>query len=738
LKQKRIVITGGAGFIGSNLAEMLVIDNEITIIDDLSTGSLENIDDIINKKNITFVRGNILDKELLEKTFQGTDIVFHLAAISSVAQSMANPVFTNEVNIGGTLNVLIAAKNNNVRKVVFASSAAVYGNTPEIPTKENMPANIQSPYALTKITGEYYCHIFNKFYGLPTICLRYFNVYGPQQNKNSEYAAVIPSFISNVLNNKPPVIYGNGNQVRDFIFVEDVSQANIVAAESESTGVFNIGTGGHVTINELANIIMKILGCKLTPIHMDSRAGDVKNSLADIHLAMSIGYNPRYNLADGLVKTVGGFKMAAKSKKQSLEVYPKHVKQPVIAVVGLGYVGLPLAKAFCQYFKVIGFDTNVNKVQDLKDNKNNYGLFVTNNPTQLKKADIIIIAVPTPTTKSKEPDLSYIISAVKTISQNMKDGCTIVLESTVYPGVTEEVVKPILEELGRKCGKDFRLAYSPERINPGDEEHNVDKIVKIVGGMDEETTEMVAEVYRKVCGNVFKAKNIRTAEAAKVVENTQRDLNIAFVNELSIICNSIGLNVNDVLDAAATKWNFSRYSPGLVGGHCIPVVPYFLVHKAKEVGYYPQVILAGRSVNDYMPKYVAQQMVLKGLNDADKIIKRSKVLLMGLTYKENVPDIRETPAKEIIRELSEYGIELYGYDPLLDNIEREFGIKAVKDLMNQKSIDCIVVTVAHEVFRNFNLSDLKAIMKHNPVLVDIRGLYNRVEAEQLGFIYKTL
>jgi UDP-N-acetyl-D-galactosamine dehydrogenase len=411
--------------------------------------------------------------------------------------------------------------------------------------------------------------------------------------------------------------------------------------------------------------------------------------------------------------------------------------QPTVCVVGLGYVGLPLAEAFSRHFKVIGFDTNSNRVGELKLNNNNQNLIITGNPQQIKEADFIIIAVPTPVTKSKKPDLSYINSAARIISRNMKAGCTVILESTIYPGVTEEVVKPILEESGLQCGKDFKIAYSPERINPGDEEHTIDKVPKVVSGMDEETTELVAQLYSTICHEVFKARNIKTAEAAKVIENVQRDLNIALVNELCLIFDRMGLSTKDVLDTAATKWNFYHYSPGLVGGHCIPVDPYYLVYKAKELGYRPQVILAGRAINDYMPKHVAK-MVVKGLNDAGKASKGSKVLIMGLTYKENVADTRETPVKGIIRELKKYGVELYGYDPLLNNVEQEFGVKAISNPRKLTGIDCLVLSAGHDVFHQITLSDLKTIMSPDPVLIDVHRFFDETEARRMGFHYKSL
>ena len=352
-------------------------------------------------------------------------------------------------------------------------------------------------------------------------------------------------------------------------------------------------------------------------------------------------------------------------------------QKTTVCVVGLGYVGLPLAEAFSKkHLRVIGYDVNVDKIKKLSQH-NECNIKFTSDPVMIREADFMIICVPTPVAKSKEPDLSYVKSAAELVGKNLKKGAVVVLESTVYPGVMEEIVKPILEEKsGMKCGADFKIGYSPERINPGDKEHTIDKLTKIVAGMDEETTEILAELYGLIT-NVYKAKDIKTAEAAKVIENIQRDLNIALMNELAMIFYKMGLDTKAVLEAASTKWNFHHYSPGLVGGHCIPVDPYYLVYKAKELGYHPQVILAGRAINDYMPKHVAE-MAIKGLNEAGKVIKGSKVLIMGLTYKENVPDTRESPVREMVKELREFGVNVYGYDPLLSKEEIEaFGVKAL-------------------------------------------------------------
>jgi len=406
-----------------------------------------------------------------------------------------------------------------------------------------------------------------------------------------------------------------------------------------------------------------------------------------------------------------------------------------VCIVGLGYVGMPLARAFSQYFEVVGYDVNEKKVKELKANEEN--MEFTSDPSLIKEADFIIIAVPTPVTKSKEPNLSFVTSAAETVGKNLKKGCVVVLESTVYPGVTEEVVKPILEkESGLRCGEDFKIAYSPERINPGDETYSLDKITKIIAGMDEETTEIVVELYKKVIPSIFEARDIKTAEAAKVIENVQRDLNIALMNELSLIFDKMGLDTKAVLEAAGTKWNFHKYQPGLVGGHCIPVDPYYLVYKAKALGYHPQVILAGRAINDYMPRHVAL-MTVKALNDVRKVIRDSKVLIMGLTYKENVPDTRESPVREIVKELGEFGVKMFGYDPLLEKGDVEnFGVDALERL--SVKVDAVIITVAHDEFKKIDLEDIKKFMNDKPVLIDVRGMYDVKDAERKDFYYRRL
>jgi len=416
-----------------------------------------------------------------------------------------------------------------------------------------------------------------------------------------------------------------------------------------------------------------------------------------------------------------------------------------VGIVGLGYVGLALAEAFSRRVRVIGFDNNAGKIAGLSrqlgrqnDRAGLASAVLTSSPEEIANADFIIICVPTPVTSSKEPDLSAVKAAAATAGRHLGVGKTVILESTVFPGVTEDIVAPILEDSsGLKCGRDFKIGYSPERVNPGDDEHSITRMVKVVAGMDEETTAVMAELYGLIAPAIFRARDIKTAEAAKVIENIQRDLNIALMNELALIFDRMGLDTKAVLAAAATKWNFQSYSPGLVGGHCIPVDPYYLVYKAREIGYHPQLILAGRAINDAMPKHVAQ-LTIKALNRVGKVIKDSTVLIMGLTYKENVPDTRQSPAAGIIQELREFGISVCAYDPLLDDVEQQFGIRAVRQISELEAVDAVIVTVAHASFSRLGLRELKAVMADKPVLVDIRNLFSREEAEKEGFCYRCL
>lgn len=425
-------------------------------------------------------------------------------------------------------------------------------------------------------------------------------------------------------------------------------------------------------------------------------------------------------------------------------------KKEKISVVGLGYVGMPIAVAFAEKVDVIGFDLNCVKIDYYKSGidptkevgdeaiKNTTVQF-TANEQELRNAKFHIVAVPTPVNSDHTPNLNPVKGASQILGRNLKRGSIVVFESTVYPGVTEEVCVPILEkESGLKCGIDFKIGYSPERINPGDKVHRLETIKKIVSGMDEETVDTIAKVYELVVEvGVHKAESIKVAEAAKVIENAQRDINIAFMNELSIIFNKMGIDTQAVLEAAGTKWNFLKFYPGLVGGHCIGVDPYYLTYKAEMLGYHSQIILSGRRINDDMGKYVAENCVKK-LIVADKHIKSAKVAVLGFTFKENCPDTRNTKVIDIVEELREYGIEPLIADPEADAEEagRLYGVSftPVKDITDR---DAVILAVAHKEFLSLSQTDFDNLYGNigKRVLLDIKGVLDRKKFEDADYSY---
>ena len=435
-----------------------------------------------------------------------------------------------------------------------------------------------------------------------------------------------------------------------------------------------------------------------------------------------------------------------------MNLYEKLVSgEEKISLVGLGYVGMPIAVAFARKIKVVGFDLNEKKIELYKsgiDPTNEVGNDVIKNtkveftadPSKLKEAKFHIVAVPTPVNDDHTPDLTPVEGASRILGQNLTKGSVVVFESTVYPGVTEDICVPILEkESGLKCGVDFKIGYSPERINPGDKVHRLETITKIVSGMDEETLDTVAKVYELVVeAGVYRADSIKVAEAAKVIENSQRDINIAFMNELSIIFNKMGIDTKSVLEAAGTKWNFLKFQPGLVGGHCIGVDPYYLTYKAEELGYHSQIILSGRRINDDMGKYVAESMV-KNLIKADIPVKGAKVAILGFTFKENCPDTRNTKVIDIYKELGEYGITPIVVDPAADADEakRLYGITF--DTMDAvTNMDAVIVAVAHKEFLSLDKEKISAFFNPNhskKVFMDIKGLFDRKEYLTEDYIY---
>lgn len=431
-------------------------------------------------------------------------------------------------------------------------------------------------------------------------------------------------------------------------------------------------------------------------------------------------------------------------------------KTAVISIIGLGYVGLPTAVYFAEKgFKVYGVDKVVRIVNGLNkgvSHLNELGLderikeavdqnkfHCTNDTAEaVNSSDIVLIIVPTPITKDKEPDLSYVVSAAGDISKSLKKGQLIVLESTVYPGVTDDIVKPILESSGLKAGVDFGLAYCPERYNPGDTKHTIDNVNRVVGGITREWADITKEVYSHVIkAQIDTVSDIKTAEAAKVIENIQRDLNIALMNELALIFEKMGIDVIEVIKAASTKWNFNVYYPGAgVGGHCLPVDPYYLVSKAREFGYHSKVITAGREINDYMPHHIFE-LLRDALNDMERSVKNSKIAVLGFSYKENVGDVRETPVEHFVTELVKRGAIVTVVDPYVDEkYIKSFGVSYSKDIYDAlKEADAFVVMTSHNIFKDMDLDRAKKLM-NNPLVIDGRRIFNKDNLDKKGFTYR--
>jgi len=425
-------------------------------------------------------------------------------------------------------------------------------------------------------------------------------------------------------------------------------------------------------------------------------------------------------------------------------------KEEKIALIGLGYVGMPIAVEFAKHVNVIGFDINKSKIEQYKkgiDPTKEVGneaikkslVEWTSDEKRIQEAKFIIVAVPTPVKNDRTPDLNPVEKSSEIVGRNLTKGSIVVYESTVYPGVTEEICIPILEkESGLKCGVDFKVGYSPERINPGDKVHTLKTIKKIVSGMDDETLEEVANVYSIVVeAGVHRAESIKVAEAAKVIENSQRDINIAFVNELSMIFNKLGIDTQEVLKAACTKWNFLDFKPGLVGGHCIGIDPYYLTYRSEQFGYHSKIILSGRRVNDNMGKYISDE-IIKVLIKADKKVMQSRVGILGITFKENCPDVRNSKVGDIIEELRTYGIEPIIVDPVADKYDAEkfYNIKLSTE-ESLKDLDCLIIAVAHECFKNMDIDKISKMFKadEKKILIDIKGIKEKKKFIDAGYSY---
>jgi UDP-N-acetyl-D-galactosamine dehydrogenase len=426
-------------------------------------------------------------------------------------------------------------------------------------------------------------------------------------------------------------------------------------------------------------------------------------------------------------------------------------KKEKVSVVGLGYVGMPLAIAFAKKIEVIGIDKNNWKIEQYHkgiDVTNEVGdkaikettAYFTDETEAIKDAKFHIVAVPTPINGDKSPNLDPVIGASKTVGKNLTKGSIVVYESTVYPGVTEDICIPILEEeSGLKCGEDFKVGYSPERINPGDKVHRLETIVKIVSGMDDDSLDIIAKTYEMIIeAGVHRAESIKVAEAAKVIENSQRDINIAFMNELAIVFDKMGINTNHVLKAAGTKWNFLNFTPGLVGGHCIGVDPNYFIYRAEQLGYHSQIILSGRKINEQMTAFVAENTVKK-LIKADKKVKGAKVGIMGVTFKENCPDVRNSKVLELIEELDEYEIETVIYDPVADQDElkheSEVELSGKEDLID---LDAVIFAVAHNEFKELTIDEIDKFFLYEKIMIDVKTMFEEEEMKEKGYTYWNL
>ena len=430
-------------------------------------------------------------------------------------------------------------------------------------------------------------------------------------------------------------------------------------------------------------------------------------------------------------------------------------REEKISLIGLGYVGMPIAVAFANHVDVIGFDLNKNKIELYKsgiDPTNEVGnetikkteVEFTYDEKKLKEAKFHIVAVPTPVNIDKTPDLTPVETASIIVGRNLTKGSIVVYESTVYPGVTEDICVPILErESGLKCGVDFKVGYSPERINPGDKVHTLEKIVKIVSGMDNESLEVIAKVYEMIIeAGVHRASSIKVAEAAKVVENSQRDINIAFMNELAMVFDRMGISTNEVIEAMNTKWNALKFYPGLVGGHCIGVDPYYFIYEAEKLGYHSQIILSGRKINDSMGAFIGEA-IIKKLILANKVVKESRVAILGITFKENCPDTRNSKVEDIINKLKEYEVEPIIVDPQADASEayNEYGVEIVK-LNDVKDVDCLVFAVAHNEFKDMDMNKIDSLFgkfdNDKKIIIDVKSIFNKKEINDLGYSYWSL
>ena len=680
------LVTGGAGFIGSHLATaLLAAGHSVRVVDNLATGRRDNL-----PRGVEFLEGDLADPAVATAAVQGCEVVLHQAAIPSVPRSIADPRPSHDANINATLNVLLAARDAGVRRVVYAASSSAYGDTAVLPKVEDMPTNPLSPYGLQKQVGEAYCRLFTRLYGLETVSIRYFNVFGPRQQASSPYSGVVSLLIKAALEGIAPTIHGDGLQTRDFTFIDNVVDGVLRAIDAPAAAgeVINVACGQRISLLDVWRELDALLGPLPTPVFTPPRPGDVRDSQADISKAERLlGYRPSVPFAEGLRRTVEWARGIALGDRREGASRPSRLHDVrhddfvgTVGVIGLGYVGLPLLLAFSTAGRrVIGFDLDPRKPESILRGESYLrhipgdhvargvasGLVdATTDFSRVSETDAVIACVPTPLDEHLCPDLSYVTATLEAICPHLHPGHIVSLESTTYPGTTEEELVPRLTALGLVPGQTVFVVYSPERVDPGNPNFTVADIPKVVGGFTDSCLARGVALYSAAFEKVVPVSSCAAAELTKLLENIYRAVNIGLVNELKVVADAMGIDIWEVIRAASTKpFGFNAFYPGPgLGGHCIPIDPFYLTWKARQYGVTTRFIELAGQINRCMPDYVVQRTIL-ALNEVGKAVRGSRVLLLGVAYKADLDDIRESPTLELLDRFEALGAEVSYHDP---------------------------------------------------------------------------
>ncbi len=748
-KSNKILITGCAGFIGYHLSNRLLLDGySIVGIDNLNDyydAELKHsrLNLLKDHDNFTFIYGSLEDKNLIESTFSEhvPSSVVNLAAQAGVRYSIDNPHAYIQSNIVGFMNILEACRHHKISHLLYASSSSVYGSNEKMPFSVNDFVDTPiSLYAATKKANELMAHTYSHLYGLKTTGLRFFTVYGPWGRPDM----ALFKFTNAILNGEPISVFNNGEMKRDFTYIDDIVEGIVRLIEIKPAAsdhpehipykVYNIGNNQPVDLMHFISVLEDKLGQKAEKNLLPLQPGDVPATYADVDdLMRDVDFKPATTVEEGIGKFVDWYK-----KYYGLNPLPNK-----IGVVGLGYVGLPAAIAFSEKFPVIGFDISSKRVNSLKQHVdytgevskkvlNRANILFTEDPVMLKECGFIIVTVPTPIDLFKRPDLSCLISASEIIGNQLQKGTTVIYESTVYPGATEEICIPILEKKsGLKSGEDFFVGYSPERINPGDKEHTFKSITKVISAQNKEAMYTIAKLYRTAVDKVYIAPSIKVAEASKIIENIQRDINIALMNELAMLFHELEIDTSEVLRTANTKWNFLQFTPGLVGGHCIGVDPYYLTSKAENMGYHPEMILTGRKVNEGLSQFIVSSL-LKLMTQAGISIEGSRVTILGFTFKENISDIRNSKVFDMIQQLNQSGAEVQVSDELADPVEvlEEYDL-SLYPLNDLQPGNAVIVAVPHQQYKERGWEGVQSLLLNGKgIVLDIKNVLDHTSCPE--------